>query len=583
MSRTNILSKPKVNLSQNRNAFDRSRDITFTCSAGMILPYFWDVYTAGSRVKFNASSFIRTAKVNAPAFTPMDFHLEFYKVPIRLLWSLWNDWKLGIQDINSSSLLSPNQIAQGNLPVHVPNFNVNEFFYQNIQGSLSQSVDTAPKDSVGYSYINGALRLADMLNYGRVQNVDASQESVLNFRISTLAAQAYQKIYFDHKRNTAYESNSPFQYNADFLGMNTDINIGAGGDALNFLQSIHNLRYVNYRNDYYSNIYPSLNLVQSRPTGSSWSVPSSVLGFIDKPVAVDSNQVLVSSALQSSTAYASISSVQSIRSAFALDKLLRASSYAPKHVKDQFKARFGVTMSDKVSNESEYLGSFVNEIKLQEVTATASTEDSLLGSLGAKGVGVSGRSDTIETYCEEDSIIMAIGYVLPKIMYDAFGTNQWLSKLNKEEFYQPEFENLGLEPVYQWEFNRFMSTTGGGDFNNNILGYRPRNQVYKLSPDLNHGDFRLSNGRFVSGSNREMVWSEANEVLPAFTTHRFQPNEASAGVNYQFFKCRPSDLNSIFFESYPIVGSPSYDQFFGVLSVYNPSVQNMSVFGQPSL
>ena len=49
---------------------------------------------------------------------------------------------------------------------------------------------------------------------------------------------------------------------------------------------------------------------------------------------------------------------------------MRASAFAPKHVKDQLKARFGVDVGDKVSYESERLGGFVSDVSFGEVTQT---------------------------------------------------------------------------------------------------------------------------------------------------------------------------------------------------------------------
>lgn len=610
MSKTSVLSRPKVNKSTPRNAFDRSRDLTFNLSAGMLLPLFWQQYPAGARAKFNANSFIRTASVNTAAFTPMDFHLEFYKVPLRYLWSQWNDFKLDINDVNSSAVLGydvatnlPNQSPASS----VPSFDVSAWDYEVYNNAHLVSPTTAWSDSVGNSYANGYLRLRELFRYGGAglnilgMNSGSSQLGyAFSFRVNTFAAQAYQKIYYDHFRNNSYESNSAFNYNADWLG---NVTLGNLSDSrfYEWIKNLHTLRYVNFRNDYYKNIYPALTYVASQPSGTLFSVPSSVLfggnyaGQQNTPAfnSISAGQVIVN-APYSDADKGTLFTVQQIRAAFALDKLLRASSYAPKHVKEQFAARFGVKMTDRVSYESEYLGSFVNRITLREVVSTADTSSASLGAIGAKGVGTDTSGKTIETYCEEDCIIMAMGYVIPNIMYDARGADGWITKLSRNEFFQPEFENLGLEPVYQWEIQR--EEFGQVNHNNIIYGYRPRNQVYKLAPDLNYGMFRVNPSRFdLTGSvgSQTLTLNQTTTPLSSFTTHGNvrvdglnTPSIVPATVNgltYRYFKVTPVILNQIFYEQQDIACSPSKDQFFGILSVYDPSVQDMSVHGQPSL
>lgn len=588
MAKSSVFSRPKVNRSTPRNAFDRSSIMTFNGSAGMLLPLKWWQCTAGTRFKVNENSFIRTADVNTAAFPAIDFNVELYKVPLRLLWSYWNDFKLGIQDLNSSALIpETNRTA---FPSAVPSVDLNSLELEFLRACQNDS-NTVPTDtdSLGFVFMNGFYRLRDLLNYGG-DNYERLADSVHSaWRVNLFPIAAYQKIYFDHKRNTAYETNNPFAYNFDWLGVNNYFDATDSAQR-NVLHDMFSLRYVNMRNDYYRNVYPSLNFVSSVPTSSIVNLPSSVVGGFSNlsslAVVPNNNSVLATGGTYSTEPSVS---VQSIRAAFALDKLLRASAYAPKHVKEQFAARFGVKMSDKVSNESEYIGSFNEKVKFLEVTATATTMmgsgntqvASSLGEIGGKGLGGGSQNRTIETYCEEDCIIMAVGYFIPRSQSDAYGCDEWLTKLNKEQFFQPEFENLGLEPVYYWESHRANGPSVAP--NNYIVGYRPRNQVYKADKDLNHGQFKVTNIELMRSGNTYAPASRSSN-LSAFTLHTdpIQP-ASSGGVSYMYFKCNPMMLNPIFVTQYSRFGAPIDDQFFGQIQFNVSSVQDMSVHGLPSL
>lgn len=597
MAKSSVLSRPKVASSVQRNGFDRSSRKSFNFSAGMLIPVDWRPVPAGSKVKLNRKCFIRTADVNTAAFTPIDFFVDYYKVPLRYLWSHWNDFKLNINDLNSTSLFS--QIS-GSLdtvqPGQIPSFDINEFYHLT-KDAVGANVSGSPLDSNGFLYFNGMCRLIDMLRYGGLY--DFATQQPLPFLVNPFAACAYQKIYFDHYRNTSYESNDPYAYNLDWLQSRITLDMGSrDSQAYKALYKMFNLRYVNYRNDYFMNLYPALNYVSSQPSGTSWSIPSSVSGLGSSsgymlPVnAVASNSPYL--AQPGSSTDSTRLTIQSIRALFALDKLMRASAYAPKHVKDQFKARFGVTMNDSVSFESERIGSFKTDIKLMEVTSSADTDRAGLGAIGAKGIGVGQAGDTIECYCEEDSIVMGVAYAMPRTSYDMHGCDEWSTKLTRDQLIQPEFMNLGLEPVYMWMLRRGVASLDGvNTYNNTLLGYRPRQQVYKLSIDGNHGEFRYYNpqkvGTLTDTGEVTLTNSLGSHELEKFVVHSLSrymsqnPLLTPYSVNYQYFKVNPMDLNDLFVGQYNLAGDQVTDQFFCYFEQDMPVIQNLPVHGQPRM
>lgn len=603
MSSTSVLSRPKVNRSVSRNGFDRSHRFSFNMSAGMLLPLDWRVFPAGSRVKLGRDVFIRTADVNTAAFTPLDFHVSYFKVPIRLLWSKWNDFKLRINDLNSSALFykSSGELDSVSLGINAgcPQFDINRFesaLRSEITGA-GGTINKAPIDSLGYLYINGFYRLRDMLRYGGKGAASESYATNPAFTVNMFPALAYQKIYFDHFRNTAYESNDPFAYNIDWIPNDTTIIDSSAGDSFVFLKKMFTLRYVNYRNDFLHNIYPALNFVNSSPTGLDWSVPSSVVGTFSSvsPSTNNGGLILVNSNVNiGGQNVGRAVSVQNIRAGFALDKLMRASAYAPKHVKEQFEALFGVKMSDKVSHQSERVADFQNDIKLMEVTSTSDTSGASLGAIGAKGIGSGQSGKLVETYCEEDSIIMCVGYILPRASYDAFGSEKWLTNSTPEEFYNEILQNLGLEPVYFYEYSRLPFD---GTSNNSIVGYRPRYQIYKDSIDLNHGEFRYNNPQYIydpdegvvpEGTN-SLILDNGSRTLSAFVVHSLSDYIGgntvmpSNGVSSDFFKVSPEDVNPLFVGQYNKSGAQILDQFYGFFEQKFKAIQPMDVFGLPNI
>lgn len=564
-SKNRVFVRPLPDASVPRNAFDMSKVVSLNMPFGALIPVYAHQYIAGSHLKINMRTFFRTAAVNTAAFPALKINFDWFCVPLRYLWSYWDNFKLGIQDYNSTALVRNS--GSINNPTSVPSFNryeLQHYIYQNGSGT-----DTTWTDSVGYRWKYGAARLCDMLGYGRISpQTDITDFSTRVQAMNPFKALAYQKIYYDHFRNTAYESNYPYAYNLDLL-TSAGSSIGATD-----LYQMFRLRYCNYRKDYFQHIFPSLNYSISQPSLPFSGVPSWVQGVVSganagvSGLANNNNRyggvprVVQAVSPSSETNF----SVQSIRALFALDKLQRSSAYAPKHVKQQYEARYGIKFPSVSSFESSRIGSFDTDVIIGEVTSTANTESTSggdsLGAIGGKGVGSSRGSGYVDYDVTEDSIVMCIAYALPRTSYDSNRFENWNMKLVQSDFFIPEYMNLGLKPLYRKEvrFNLAQNT------DNDVLGYQTPYMEYKADVDENHGLFADSEsdlGQFVVHSNRVYEFGSAS------------------GVTFSYFKVKPSDVDSIFVNEFD--GSESTDQLFGQIEFVLPVNQNMSVHGQPSL
>lgn len=566
------------------------------------MPVFMEPCIAGTKGKISRDVFTRASAVVAPAFSSVTQHIDFFKVPLRLLMSSWNDWKLNINDLNSSALSNMINGSQDlTISTSIPRMNFGgsgstsnpSTFADRALSMFDNTFASTPSTDQRLRFLNDLNRLLQPLGYGSLPQfvADGSFSSWVTANYKNLfPIAAYQKVYYDHYRNSAYESNNNYAYNLDYLvsGLN---NYAGNFEAVDpemaayLFKNMFTLRYANYRNDFQHNIYPGLNYTSSTPNGSSWQVPSSIqqLTFGNSsnilPNTGSQTSVAAKVVLPNSTSYGTLT-VQNIRAAFALDKLLRASAYTPKHVREQMKARFGVDVGSKVSNESERICSFQNEIVFGEVTNTAASVDYELGTVGGKGVG-SDSSSSVDFYCEEDSIILGVQYFLPRASYDV-PFDEWNDKLTREDFFQPEFENLGLRPVYNDYIN------GGTSYStrNLVVGYTTPNLRYKIGRDLNLGLFMQKRVNFFGSGSSDIKSSTVIGDLSSFAVH----TDVTAGnggsistANANYFKVYPEALDSLFVSSYEENGDPSRDQFYGQLRINMPVVQGMSVHGQPSI
>lgn len=584
MSKQNIFSKPKIIVGSGRNDFDRSYIENYASHLGTLDICCCLPCVAGTKGKINRSTFTRTASVVSPAFPHVTEHFDFFKVPLKSLWSAWEDYKLNVNDLKSSFFSGYDYTESNPLPSKVPLFSYSDLKNVLISNFGNSSATTAQKTTAA-AVANQCLSLLEEMH----QAYPRSETIATKFNLLPFAA--YHKIYYEHYRNFSYETNQPALYNLDSL---FDLVLGDSSFSLTSLNANTKLfmfrkHMVNYRMDYFHNIYPSLNYTTSVPNGI-FKVPASVAGIPadanygspldNRPFVLTSQggSTMVSNFEETSMEhYASLPvSVQSIRAAFALDKLQRASAYAPKHIREQYMAQFGVDVPEDKSETSQRLGSFQSDVLFQEVTNMAASETNALGELGAKGIGSGSQERDIDFYCEHDSLIIGLHYFMVRSMYDAFDVSPWNVASVREEFYQRAFENLGLRPMYAYELNGYHDT-----YLNNILGFKVPNAHYKASIDRNLGPFKDTFPEFGFNSQGYTYNGSVSSVLRSFTNHTLYTVGSTPGVNMWYFKISPYDLNHIFETQFDGTYKPSQPQFFGQYRIKFATIAPMSVHGQP--
>lgn len=585
MPRNKVLEKAKVSLPSGRNAVDLSQEKSFAQLGADLNVCYLQAMVAGSTGTISRKCFTRTADVVSPAFHRVTEHFDFFIVPIHSLWRAWENWKLAINDMQDTNLVkwsSTDMKPDLSLPSYAPRMN-----FHHLANSCRlkdvPSADNARK-------INDMLRLVEQLRYGCMSDVLSTVDGTTMLNI--LPAAAYQKCYFEHYRNTAYESNNPYAYNFDWLyagnSDNGELRVGLGSQGAPtkydiVAQELFKMRRVNYRNDYFHNIYPALNYVVSTPSGRAHRVPSDV-ALLDASVrslnaapTVDASGKVTSKVYDGAFDGYGTVTVQNIRAAFALDKLLRAAAYAPKHVRDQYKAQFGVDGVEDFDMRSERIGSFQSDVNFVEVTNMAQSADFNLGDLGAKGVGGKDNDKPLKYYCKYDSIIIGLHYYLPRAKYDAVGVYPWNVKIAREDFYIKAFENLGLRPFYM----SYIDMDGDRSLQ---VGWTVPNFDYKILPDVNEGPFKMYVDEIRVNSDEDaFIISRNLGQLRSFVPHVDAVFDDDTIGTFEYFKAAPEDLNTLFATSVPAHHPISHFQFFGDFRIMNAAVIPQSIHGQPTI
>lgn len=531
---------------RNRNAFDLSQRHLFTAHAGMLLPVLSLDLLPDDHVEINASDFMRTLPMNTAAFASMRGVYEFFYVPYHQLWRPFDQFITGMKDYTSSALYSVNS---GSAPSFVPYFNLKSLY--DFFATSSNGHDKA-LDILGYPRYLGALRLLDLFGYSRLFDSSShglsqpgSPDKFINsvdFSCNPFRILAYNKIYYDYYRNSTYESFDVGLFNLDNRGssvLSTD-------DVVKLLQ----LRYRNAQTDYFTNVRPSLLFSE----GDIVSYSSFFNTGKDTQIeANDFNTTIVPNANDNL-------SVQSIRAAFALDKLASTSMRAGKTFYEQMAAHYGVKINDGRDGRVTYIGGFDSDLQVSDVTqvsgSSANSDSSLAGHLGKiAGKGTGSGSGRVVFDAKEHGVLMCIYSLVPQLQYDCTRIDPMVQKINRFDFFTPEFENLGLQPLSVENVSTIAKTPG------KVLGYQPRYSEYKTALDINHGQFCYK------------------DALSYWSVGRLRKQVGLDGLTLSLLKINPNMLDSIFPVDYN--GKENTDCVFGGCNFNIVKVSSMSVDGMP--
>ncbi len=308
-------------------------------------------------------------------------------------------------------------------------------------------------DVLGYDLLPSYVRFCDMMKYGAMPyvgesiNIDGVTKEMVDYEANLFYWLAYQKIYQDHFLDSNYEKVNPRSYNVDDLldpsSGKCVFSFGSDAASLDRALDIFSPRYIKYEKDLLSNIHPSPLFVDDVSTTIRTFVGSS-------RITLEANDMIQRPLSSSDVTF----SAAGLRNLFAFDKMQQITSRAPKNYKAQMLAHYGVEVADDLM-ESFYVGGFNKALEVSPVIATAdgATKDSSTN-FGQQGSYIdSSQNGHINFTAKEHGILMCLSWFSPNSLYDADGLDAFNAKFAREDYFVPEAEDLGMQPI---EFSRLL-------------------------------------------------------------------------------------------------------------------------------
>lgn len=203
---------------------------------------------------------------------------------------------------------------------------------------------------------------------------------------------------------------------------------------------------------------------------------------------------------------------------------------------EDFYAAVNGVRSRPSGTTSQYLGGFGRRVDFQSIRQSAATQEGSLGDIGGFAAGAQ-AGHIVNFYANEPGYIMICHTLVPDLTYSG-GVESYLLKTQTDDFYSPNFANIGYQPRTLAEADLYSSTNK--DALQTAIGYQPAWTEYTTAVSRAFG-------------------SMARGGLLAFWT--FQAPRFSTSVNFSLSArtvyCHPSDFNNIF-----VVNKPNVHNFY---------------------
>lgn len=539
---------PETHVSRTR--FNRDQNILTTFDAGKLIPFYVDEVLPGDTFSINTAAIIRMTTPKYPVFDDAFIDFYYFFCPNRILW---NDFKQFMGEADDRPW-TPSKTYQ------VPKIKIEK---------EPTDEQLGPKEESILDYM------------GVPTHINEKKDMEKNVEINALPVRAYVKIWNEFFRDqnignpAVLETDSGIDAYKDSGKNATEDKIleeaWLGGRCLP----------VNRFHDYFSSCLPypqrgpevTIALTGNAPIkmfddeemtdpyfGSIYV--GNELGKLEahttKPTEVGGKNVggegipykYMGADLQNIEA----ATINQLRQAFAVQHYYEALARGGSRYREQVRALFGVSISDKTVQVPEYLGGGRYHVNINQIVQTSGQQtetDTPIGETGAMSVTPINESSFTKSF-EEHGFIIGVMCVRHNHSYQQ-GLERFWSRSDRLDFYFPQFANLGEQPVKKKEIMLTGKATDDETF-----GYQEAWADYRMKPNRVSGKMRSNAVGTLD------FWHYADNYKTTPTLSQEWMNEGKTEI-----------ARTLVVQDEP--------QFFGAIRVMNKTTRCMPLYSVPGL
>lgn len=233
-------------------------------------------------------------------------------------------------------------------------------------------------------------------------------------------------------------------------------------------------------------------------------------------------------------------SISDLRNVNAYQKFLELNMRKGYSYRDIVEGRFDVKVRYDELLMPEFFGGFTRDIDMHAISQSvdqnlAKGAETYAGALGSQSgiAGVRGGSDqTIECFCDEESIVMGVLIITPTPVYTQLLPKHFTYR-GLLDHYQPEFNHIGFQPILYKEVCPLQAFNNDNKSLSETFGYNRPWYEYVQKYDSAHGLFRTNLSNFLMHrvfNDRPQLSMSFLVIDPAQVTDVFAVTQADDGT-----------------------------------------------------
>ena len=553
-------SVPQTHVSRTR--FKRDQNILTTFDAGKLIPFYVDEVLPGDTFNVSTAAIIRMTTPKYPVFDDAFIDFYYFFCPNRILW---DNFKQFMGEADKTPWM-PTKTYQ------VPKIIIASNAEANDKNEMA-----GPKEESILDYMGVPTKINEKTGVGETY-------------INALPIRAYVKIWNEFFRDQNV-GNPASLLTDDENRKYQDKLEGNAEDTLYWAENGGRCLPVSRFHDYFSSClpYPQRGPEVTIPlTGNApveWSATRAMMNeayggatttndfyrtvgetaFYTEDNVIDGTKPRVLAGTHSesnvnmTTMTANLSEVTAatineLRQAFAVQHYYEALARGGSRYREQVRALFGVTISDKTVQVPEYLGGGRYHVNINQIVQTSGQQtenDTPIGETGAMSITPINESSFTKSF-EEHGFVIGVMCVRHNHSYQQ-GLERLWSRSDRLDYYFPQFANIGEQPVKKKEIVLTGTSTDDETF-----GYQEAWADYRMKPNRVSGKMR-SNAQGTLD-----FWHYADNYSTVPTLSQEWMNEGKAEI-----------ARTLIVQDEP--------QFFGAIRVMNNTTRCMPLYSVPGL